>query len=326
MESFRDLDDLNHAVSGSDLELVQLKPGSIDGTLSQVSLGDLSIDCGTVNLPLRARGALDARRFSLGTFLPGARATWNGHHVDGSQLIFFVPGKELNGYLSEGYGWTSLVVPPDWMASIAQTAWRSNMLQLTTDCRTLRPHPERLADLRNAAAHIVSPGGIPADPALADWLIADVRNALGAALSSLDTSPVKVMSRALAHFSMAHRAERYMRERIGEPLCIDDLCVAMHASRRYLEYAFADAFGTSPSRYLRLLRLHEVRHRLKSRAARTTVTDEALRLGFNHLSLFSIQYRKAFGESPSTTLEQATTPSARRRLPARPTDTRADCR
>jgi AraC-like DNA-binding protein len=110
------------------------------------------------------------------------------------------------------------------------------------------------------------------------------------------------MSQSLAHFSVARRAERYMRERIAEPVCIDEVCVAVHVSRRYLEYAFNDAFGTSPSRYLRLLRLHEVRRRLKDLGHATTVTNEAMRLGFTHLGQFSVQYRKAFGQSPSATL------------------------
>ncbi|EAR21013.1 hypothetical protein NB231_07582 [Nitrococcus mobilis Nb-231] len=37
-------------------------------------------------------------------------------------------------------------------------------------------------------------------------------------------------------------------------------------SRRYLNYIFADAFNTNPPRYLRLLRLHEVRRPAKVRA------------------------------------------------------------
>ncbi len=321
-----DVDDLNHAVSGSSLEVVQLKPGNLDVALSHVSLGDLSVDLGTVNVPLRVKGSLDAQRFGVGAFAPGSRATWNGNHVDASQLLFFTPGKELNGYLSASYGWTSLVIPPEWMASIAQTARRSNMLATATDCRAISPDPARLTELLQATACIVMPAKAPLDISSADWLTTDFRNALGAALSSLDTLPAKAMSRAHAHFSIAHRAERYMRERITGPVCVDDLCVAMHASRRYLEYAFADAFGTSPSRYLRLLRLHEVRRRLKLLGAGTTVTDEALRLGFNHLSLFAIQYKKAFGESPSATLTRTSSPVTLRRRRAPTTDTHADFR
>ena len=252
-------------------------------------------------------------------FLP-APGHLNGNHIDASKLLFFTPDKELNGYLSQPYGWISLVIPPEWMAAIAQTAWRTNMLQTATDCRTLTPQPARLADLLQATACIVTHAALPVDIASADWLTIDFRNTLGAALSTLDTSPTNVMLRAITRFNMAHRAERYMRERITEPVCVDDLCVAMRTSRRYLEYAFADAFGTSPSRYLRLLRLHEVRRGLRALGARTTVTDEALRLGFNNLSLFSIQYKKAFGESPSATLARAPALLPTRRLPASPGD------
>lgn len=300
---FQDQDDLNHAVSGSNLEVIQLKPGKLDVALAQVSLGDLSIDLGTVNMPLRARGALDPRRFSIGAFTPGSQATWNGYHVDASHLLLLPPGRELNGYLSASYGWASLVIPPEWMDSIIQTACSNNMPQ-AAGSPAFRPHPEKLRELWQATANIVTPTETRGDTA-ADWLTTDFRNALGAALSTLDIAPAKVMSRSRAHFIVAHRAERYMRERIAEPVCVDDLCVAMHASRRYLEYAFADAFGTSPSRYLRLLRLHKVRRRLKVLGTRTTVTDAALSLGFNHLSLFAVQYKNAFGESPSATLARA---------------------
>lgn len=314
----QDVDDLNHAVSGSNLEVIQLKPGDLDVSLAQVSLGDLSIDIGTVNVPLRANGGLDHRRYSMSVFSPGARGTWNGRHVDPSKLLFVKPGQELNGYLAAAYGWTSFVVPCEWMDSVARTARHPNVLYMAAERGTLRPGLATLATLWQATARIIARAPTADDAASDDWLLADFRNALGATLSTCDTPPIKVMSRTLAHFSMARRAERYMRERITEPICIDDLCVAMHASRRYLEYAFTDAFGTSPSRYLRLLRLHEVRHRLRTMGTRTTVTDEALRLGFNHLSLFSTQYKKTFGESPSVTLAQATPPLVQRRLPAPP--------
>jgi AraC family transcriptional regulator, ethanolamine operon transcriptional activator len=297
-----DVDELNHAVSGSNLELLQLKSGRFDATLTQVSVGDFSLDQGTTNLPLRVSGCLDRQRFGVGIFHAGARATWNGNHVDTSQLLFYAPGRELNGFVSAGYAWTSLVIPPDWMESIAQTAWRSNMLQMRSDCRMTRPAPSKLADVWHAVAPLAASAKASVRTlACADWLTADLRNSLGATLSALDVPPVKAMSRALAHFSTARRAERYMRERMAEPLCIDDICVVLRVSRRYLEYAFTDAFGTSPSRYLRLLRLHQVRRRLKSVGDETTVTDEAIRFGFNHLSLFSLQYEKVFGESPSIT-------------------------
>jgi AraC family ethanolamine operon transcriptional activator len=298
-----DVDDLNHAVSGSELEVVQLKPGQLDTSLSQISVGDLSIDSGQCNQNLRVRGGLDPERYSLGMFRPGTCPTWNGNRLDSADTILFEPGRELNGCTTTAYSWVSLVIPPDWMSSICSTAQSSNMLRFGAECRVLRPDPTKLSDLWRSVEPIFIPGSPGISTADRDsWLRTDVRNSLGAAFSSMDTPSVCAMSQSLAHFSVARRAERYMRERIAEPVCIDEVCVAVHVSRRYLEYAFNDAFGTSPSRYLRLLRLHEVRRRLKDLGHATTVTNEAMRLGFTHLGQFSVQYRKAFGQSPSATL------------------------
>jgi len=302
---FHDVDEASHAVSGSNLELIQLKPGTLNATLRQISLGDLSIDVGTANLPLRVVGGLDPERFTVGAFSAGSHATWNGNPVDDSQLLLFQPGKELNGFLSPRYGWTTLVIPPEWIDSIEQTTVRANITDLAP-CRSIRPDHGRMVELWHAIADILVPTGPASDSIRASLLMANLRNALGANLTFNDTSPARVMSRARAHFMIAERAERYLHERIAEPVCVDDLCLAMHVSRRYLEYAFADAFGTSLSRYLRLMRLNHVRSHLKASGGRTTVTNEAFRMGFNHLSLFATQYKSAFGECPSVTLARAT--------------------
>lgn len=305
-----DVDELNHAVSGSSLELIQLKPGRLDATLSQVTLADFSIDQSSVNQPVRVCGRLDPQRFCIGLIPQYSRATWNGNPVDhshrNSHLLFFKRGAELNGHVCANYSSTSLVVPPHWIESIEQNLQQSGAFEFGSECASVRPDPSRLDDLWRAARAIIAPVLPP--PFGIDrewWLLADLRNCLGAAMISLDTTPHKGSYQALAHFSLARRAEGYMRERISEPVNIDKLCVALHVSRRYLEYAFSDAFGASPSRYLRLLRLNEVRHRLQTPGDTTTVTGEAIRLGFSHLSQFAVQYKQLFGQSPSATLAAA---------------------
>ena len=302
-----DVDELNDIVSGARLEVVQLRPGPLRAPVSHCCNGALAIDEGTVNVPLRVRGQLDLRRFSIGLFQPGSEAMFNGNRFDHSRLLFFKPGRELNGYIRETSGWTSLVFPSEWVDHMSQV---SDSLRLQAGCGAIRPEASKLAGLRAAIDSIKKLSVLQATtPDRTGWLVADLRNALGEALRELDRTPSAQASHSAGHFNTAQRAERYMRERMDEPLCIDDLCVILRVSRRYLEYAFNDSFGTSPSRYLRLLRLHEVRRRLRKPDAPTTVTREALRLGFNHLSLFSLQYKKAFGESPSATL------SARARVP-----------
>lgn len=300
-----DADELNHAVSGSNLELLQLKAGRLDARLGHVSLGDFCLDQGMVDVPMRARGELDRRRYGLAIYHSKARATWNGHPVDQSRVLYFMPGRELDGHTAGDYGWVSMVIPPEWIESIEQTARRAALLQMPRDCRTFQPATHIIMELWQAAAEVASAESADPGSEAALWCASNLRNAFGAALLAADDPYGKELARTLAHYSVARRAERMFRERMTEPLCVDDVCVALRVSRRYLEYAFADAFGASPSRYLRLLRLHEVRRRLRKFHSTTTVTREALAVGFNHLSLFSVQYKKIFGETPSQTLAGA---------------------
>jgi transcriptional regulator GlxA family with amidase domain len=100
---------------------------------------------------------------------------------------------------------------------------------------------------------------------------------------------------------------------IDEPLHVSALCHAIGVSERTLRKAFHGVHGVPPCRHLRLLRLANARRALLSADSRLAkVTDIALSFGFVELGRFSVEYKKAFGESPSQTLYR--TPQARARL------------
>ena len=81
------------------------------------------------------------------------------------------------------------------------------------------------------------------------------------------------------------------------------LCGAAGVSERRLRQAFYECFGLSPTAYLRIAALNQVRHALvEGPPRRDAVTRAASEFGFWHLSRFAGQYRALFGESPSTTL------------------------
>lgn len=300
---FRDLDELNHAISGSELEVIQLEPGDLEVRALSFDVDGLSVDRGSTNRKLRVRGGLDAGRYSLGIFHPGARARFNGIVVAPSKLLFMTPGLELDGHLSESYAWTSLVIPATWIEAISRVARHPGFLDSHPGCRALLPDARKLQDLFLASEALVS-SRFPLAPCEESerHLCLDLRNALGAVLSDFDTTDSNGASGALSQYRIAQRAERYMRERDTENISVDEICAELLVSRRYLEYAFRGAFGTSPSHYFRVLRLHHVRRRLRSSGEETNVTTEALNHGFTHLGWFSTQYRALFGESPSSTL------------------------
>ncbi len=75
---------------------------------------------------------------------------------------------------------------------------------------------------------------------------------------------------------------------------------------RRLQEGFRDHVGTTPTAYLRGIRLDRARADLVGAAAGgaagVTVADVAFRWGFGHLGRFAAAYRARFGESPSYTL------------------------
>jgi len=86
------------------------------------------------------------------------------------------------------------------------------------------------------------------------------------------------------------------------PLTIRDLCQAVGASERTLHLAFRQHLGTTPKAHLKALRLNAVRRDLRAAPPGTGVMDVAMRWGFFHAGWLSQDYRRMFGESPSTTL------------------------
>jgi AraC family transcriptional regulator, ethanolamine operon transcriptional activator len=98
------------------------------------------------------------------------------------------------------------------------------------------------------------------------------------------------------------RARAYIHENLSEPIRLSDLCLHSHVQSRALEYGFREVSGLSPVTYIKALRLSKVRKALMSfQSSARSISEIACDHGFWHLSQFSMDYRKFFGESPSVT-------------------------
>jgi AraC-like DNA-binding protein len=98
------------------------------------------------------------------------------------------------------------------------------------------------------------------------------------------------------------RVRRFIHDHLAESLTLAELCRQAHLQARSLEYGFRDLVGLSPFKYIKMLRLGEVRRRLQSSsAAELSVSEVALDCGFCHLSQFAADYKRVFLERPSAT-------------------------
>jgi AraC-like DNA-binding protein len=98
----------------------------------------------------------------------------------------------------------------------------------------------------------------------------------------------------------AERIRCWLEEHHDEPVTVTDLAAGVGLSVRQVQGVARAAFGMTPSRLLREIRLERARALLRSHAV-TSVSQAAAESGFTHLGRFAAAYRERFGELPSTT-------------------------
>ena len=99
-------------------------------------------------------------------------------------------------------------------------------------------------------------------------------------------------------------AEEYIAEHLDQPIALEDIAAAAGISIRGLQQSFRCLRGNSPLEYWRDARLARAHSDLMQAGAGTTVTDVALRWGFNHFGRFSAAYRLRYGVLPRDTLRK----------------------
>ncbi|MGO9746274.1 MAG: helix-turn-helix transcriptional regulator [Mycobacterium sp.] len=86
---------------------------------------------------------------------------------------------------------------------------------------------------------------------------------------------------------------------------INDVAAALHLTPRAVQYLFRRQLDTTPTEYMRRVRLSRAHQELiAGTPSTTTVTGIAQRWGFAHTGRFAVLYRQTYGQSPHTTLRQ----------------------
>jgi transcriptional regulator GlxA family with amidase domain len=100
------------------------------------------------------------------------------------------------------------------------------------------------------------------------------------------------------------RAVAFIDEHADRDISAADIAAAAHVTVRAIQLAFRRHLDTTPSAYLRRVRLDHAHQQLcaASPGDGVTVTEVATRWGFVSLSRFAATYRDAYGVLPSYTL------------------------
>ncbi|OBG90705.1 AraC family transcriptional regulator [Mycobacterium sp. E3251] len=102
-------------------------------------------------------------------------------------------------------------------------------------------------------------------------------------------------------------AVSFIHRHAAEDVSINDVAAAVHLTPRAVQYLFRRQLASTPTEYIRRVRLNRAHQELLAGApSNTTVTEIAQRWGFAHTGRFAVLYRQTYGQSPHTTLRRMT--------------------
>lgn len=119
--------------------------------------------------------------------------------------------------------------------------------------------------------------------------------------AGLEATPV---DRRDAHPLTVRRAVAYMESHIREDIAVSDIAAAAYVTVRALQLAFRRHLDTTPTAYLKRMRLRGAHEDLVAGSAVNgdTVAAIAAAWGFGHPGRFAALYRRHYGRSPAATL------------------------
>ena len=95
------------------------------------------------------------------------------------------------------------------------------------------------------------------------------------------------------------RATQYIEDHIAERLSLDDVATHAHVGKRTLQNLFREHRGVALGEFIRERRMQRADEELRSGLRR--IAEVAERAGYSNAANFSRDYRKRFGQSPSST-------------------------
>ncbi|WP_434318670.1 helix-turn-helix transcriptional regulator [Leifsonia sp. P73] len=240
-----------------------------------VEVTDGAWDCSIGRTPV------DTTRPSLFPPVPAAALWRDSFAVNGTQL----DAREIDAFAAEHFATPGLRVAFSGSAPVSMSLQRSWEATTAFVRDSVVAQDELLSNrlIRDRAFEVL----------ISCLLVAFPNN-------TLDLTPGRDGLRATP--AAVRRAIAFMEENLSEPLRLEDIARAARLSSRGLQDAFARILGTSPTRYLRSLRLEAARTDLRAAGPGDTVATIAHRWGFAHVPRFAAAYREAFGENPGETL------------------------
>ena len=231
---------------------------------------------------------------------------WRGREMQAGEIMFHSRGERLHQSTPGPSVWSVIAMDPPQLERYGR-ALSGKPFSWPVEGRTLQPAPRLAARLRRLHAQICRLAETKSKTlshsevarAMEQGLIQTLVDCLTTARAQTDGYANRHHARIMIRF------EEVLAEHFSRPLSMPELCELIVVSDRTLRSCCAESLGMTPTQYVLLRRLEEVRRALRDADPDiVNVGEVAHRFGFTELGRFAGRYRAAFGETPSTTLQR----------------------
>jgi AraC family ethanolamine operon transcriptional activator len=305
---FDEFDAFAEATRGWDLDFWQLDSGPFKADLTQtVTSSAILVEC-AFGRKIEQRGApppgYRTFGFAANEYLD---LRWRGKTVGSQNLMLFPPGGELESISQPGFHVFAFSVSERALEEAASRKGLDSVVELFPPTDLISCPCETLANIRNHARTLSRqaagrPGRLNHRP-FRDSLELELVDFIIDAIA-MDAGAVESRPTASLRTFAVKKALDIIADRADEPVSVAEIARLTGVTDRTLRYAFEEAYGLSPKRYVQAYRLNNV-HRLLRRARKEgrNVSDAANAWGFWHMGQFARDYRRMFGALPRETME-----------------------
>jgi AraC-like DNA-binding protein len=305
---FTDVGAYQSSIRGAKYNFVFSCQRDFEARLTWVELRHLSLLRAQENLPRVAHVSLTpALAFVAFPTRYDPPQICDGIELQPGEIVFHSLGECVHQWTRGPSRWGSISVAPEHLAACGKALTGIDLAppQVARIVRPSRGDSTRLLHLHAKACRLAeTKPGMIAKPEVGRALEQDLLHTLVNCLTT--DNDQKYGGTKLHHMKIIARFESVLAGNFERQLQIPELCAAIGVPERTLRICCAEFLGMSPTRYVRLQRLNTVHAALqRAHFHKTTVKEIAKRYGFSELGRFAAIYRTVFGETPSTTLQDA---------------------
>lgn len=236
----------------------------------------------------------------------GPQPVWRGTKLQAGDIMFHSRGERLHQSAPGSFVWSVIAIDPAQLEHYGRVLTAKRLIP-PQNGQLLRPLQRDVARLQRLHAQVCrlaeTNSKMLSHPEVARAIEQDLIHVLVTCLTTAGAQPDGFA--AHHHASIMRRFEEILAENLSQPPIIREFCELVGVSNRTLRSCCAEFLGMSPTRYVLLRRLREVRNALREADPETgSVAEIAHRFGFAQLGRFAGTYRAIYGETPSTTLRR----------------------